>query len=153
MNETHPSIEEIIDYLHGELAAAEDAALHAHLAVCDACDRRRAEEVALTEALRAHARAAERAMPAALVAGIRHGVKRRRPLDEWLPAVLRPVVVVPAAAVLAVILYAGSSFLHERAASQATIDPAFYVQNHAAMAATAPFADDVPMLTSEDASR
>jgi anti-sigma factor RsiW len=153
MNETHPSIEQIVDYLHGELPPAEDAAVHAHLSSCHDCDQRRAEEVALTETLRAHARATERSMPSALISIIRRHSKRPRPFDDRLRGIFRPLIVLPAAALLAAILVVGIGAWRERAAPQATIDAAYYVQNHAAMAATAPFADEAPMLTSDDEAR
>ncbi len=31
MNEIHPNIEELVDYMHGELSPERDAAVHAHL--------------------------------------------------------------------------------------------------------------------------
>jgi len=51
MNGAHPSVERVVEYLHGELSAAEDAAIHAHLAGCPECDGKRGEELAITEAL------------------------------------------------------------------------------------------------------
>jgi len=155
MNETHPSIEHIVDYLHGELAPADDAAIHAHLASCADCDERRAQELAITETLRAHARASERDLPGPLVAKIRqHTMRSPSPsLGERLRAALRPIVLFPAAAAVAALLYAGVDVWRERAAPTATIDAASYVESHTAMAATAPFGDQTPMLTSDDATR
>jgi anti-sigma factor RsiW len=154
MNQTHPSIEQIVDYLHGELTATEDAAIHEHLATCPPCEERRTDEVAITEALRAHARATERELPAAVVAGIRRGVSRPTApsLVDRIRAGLRPIVVFPAAAALAALLFVGIDLwrVHE---VPTTIDAASYVDNHTAMAATAPFADDTPMLTADYATR
>lgn len=51
MNGAHPSVEGIVEYLHGELSPAEDAAIYAHLSGCPECDGKRSEELAITEAL------------------------------------------------------------------------------------------------------
>ena len=155
MNQTHPSIEQIVDYLHGELPPAEDAAIHAHLTTCSPCEERRAEELTITEALRAHAGATEREMPATVVAGIRRGLMHSQApsLVDRLRAGLRPIVVFPAAAALAALLYVGIDVSRSHAVPVTTIDAASYVDNHTAMAATAPFADDTPMLTADYATR
>jgi anti-sigma factor RsiW len=154
MNQTHPSIDQIVDYLHGELSATEDAAIHAHLAGCPACEERRAGEVALTEALRAHARAAERDLPERVAKNIRDAVERSRPSPAWerLRAAFRPVVMLPAAAALAAALYFGLNAWHG-ASGPTPIDTSYYVENHAALAASVPLAEDVSlpvMLTSSD---
>jgi anti-sigma factor RsiW len=155
MNETHPSIEQIVDYLHGELAPSEDAAIHAHLAGCRSCDERRADEVAISEALQTHARAEERELPASVVARIRTAIARP-PQTAWerLRDALRPVVLVPAAAAVGVAVYLGFNAWHASVAPTA-INAAYYVNNHAAMTTTAPFADEVQpaMLTSNDETR
>jgi len=153
MNETHPSIEHIVDYLHGELSAAEDAAMHAHLAGCPSCDEQRAEEAAITETLRAHARAGELELPPGLATRIRAAAKRppSNPLWESVRSALRPAWVLPAAAAAAVILYFGFGARHTGSSTTA-VDPSFYEENHAVMAASAPFATDgAPVvLTSND---
>lgn len=155
MNETHPSIEQIVDYLHSELPPEDDAVVHAHLATCRACDERRAEELRITEVLRAHADAMQRELPASVVAGIRSAVERSG-LSLWdrLSAALRPIVLVPATAAIAVALYVGYDALH-RSAAPTAIDAGYYVNNHAVMAATAPFGDAAPplALTSDNESR
>ncbi len=155
MNERHPSIDQIVDYLHGELSPAEDAAMHAHLAGCGPCGELRTEEVAITEALRGHARAAERDLPAGLVARIRSETERpaRDSALEQLRARFRPILVLPAAAAAAAVIYVGFAAWHGAAATP--IDAAEYVDKHAAMTAVTPFADDMPqaMLASEDDAR
>jgi anti-sigma factor RsiW len=155
MNETHPSIEQIVDYLHGELGPVEDAAIHAHLEACPDCEERRAQEVAITEALRAYAHATERETPPALIAGIQQRIVRSSSpsIGERLAAAFRPIVLFPAAAVAAAILYVGVDVWRDRTANTTTIDAASYVENHNAMAAIAPFGDDTPMLTSDDEAR
>jgi anti-sigma factor RsiW len=155
MNETHPSIEQIVDYLHRELPPEDDAAVHAHLATCRSCDDRRAEELTITEVLRAHADARQRELPASVAAGIRSAVEGA-PLSLWgrLNGLFRPIVLVPATAAIAVALYVGYDALH-RSAAPTAIDAGYYVNNHAAMAATAPFGDAAPplVLTSDNESR
>lgn len=155
MNETHPSIEQIVDYLHGEVAPAEDAAIHAHLAACPECEERRVHEVAITEALRAHAQVTERELPTTVLRNIRQSLARPSSpsLVERIAAAFRPIVLFPAAAVVAAVLFVGVDVWRNHAASVTTIDAASYVQNHTAMAATAPFGDDTPMLTSDDEAR
>ena len=155
MNHTHPSIEQIVDYLHGEAAPAEDAAIHAHLAACSQCEKERIDEVAIADALRAHARASERELPASVVATIRRRVAQPTgpSLGERFAAVFRPIVLFPAAAAVAALLYVGIDVWRDYAAPATTIDATSYVQNHSVMAATAPFGDDTPMLTSDDATR
>jgi anti-sigma factor RsiW len=152
MNETHPSIEQIVDYLHGELSAPDDAAIHAHLAGCPSCDERRSDEVAITEMLRAHARAGERDLPGGVVAKIRHAVAQPSAWER-LRAGLRPVFALPVAVAAAIVLYLGFGTRHATAAT--TIDARLYVDDHAALAATEPFADaPVPAeLTSDNDAR
>ncbi|MBV8067833.1 MAG: zf-HC2 domain-containing protein [Candidatus Eremiobacteraeota bacterium] len=155
MNETHPSIERIVDYLYRELPPEDDAAVHAHLASCRSCDERRAEELSLTELLRAHANATERELPLRVVAGIRSAVEHPpQSLWERLNAALRPIVLVPVAAAVAVALYIGYDAWH-RAAVPTAIDAGYYVNSHAVMAAAAPFGDAAPpmVLTSDNESR
>jgi anti-sigma factor RsiW len=154
MNETHPSIDQIVDHLHGELSAADDAALRAHLSGCPECDELRKEEAAITESLRAHARATELDVPPRVVARIRAEVARAAHPSLWerLRPVLRPAVLLPAAAAAVLVLYFS---LNSRTGSSTPIDAAYYVNEHAALAAKAPFAEDVPpaTLTSDDEAR
>lgn len=155
MNQPHPNVEQIVDYLHGELSPAEDAALRAHLAACGYCEELRAQEAALTDALRAHARAAERELPLSLVASIRARAARERSpsLGERIAAAFRPIVLFPAAAAVAALLYIGLDVWRAHTPQPTTIDAASYVESHAAMAATAPFGEDTPMLTSDYEAR
>lgn len=155
MNETHPSLERIVDYLHGELSPAEDAAIHAHLAACPECEGKRSEELAITEALRDYASATERDLPPGLATQIRNSAVQTRP-GTWQRFFqgLRPMIMVPAAAVAALAIYLGYNSWH-RAAAPTPIQAAYYVNNHAAMAAGMPFGDAAPPITlaSENAAR
>ena len=153
MNEAHLSTEHIIDYVHGELPATEDAAIHAHLSECAACEERHSEELALTEVLRAHARAQERELPPGVVAKI-HAAIEQRPPSIWdgLRSIYRPYYL-PAAAAIAVALYFG--FASQRS-HRTAINPAYYVDAHTAVAASAPFGEVAPLpatLASDDEAR
>jgi len=154
MNETHPSIEQLIDYHHGELPPAQDAAVHAHIASCADCAQAHAEEVSLTELLRAHARTEERELPESVVARIREAATQRTTAWERIRTAFRPIMLLPAAAAVAIALYLGVKAGHGTARAT-TIDAAYYVDTDAALTATAPFSDEAPMpalLTSEDPS-
>ena len=155
MNQTHPSIERIVDYLHGELSPAEDAVIYAHFAACPECDAKRTEELAITDALHAYARSTERDMPAGLTTRIRAAAMQSSPgAWQYFIRAFRPIVMVPAAAAVALAIYIGYSSWHH-AGSPPGIQAAYYVNNHAAMAASAPFGDAAPplTLTSDDAAR
>jgi len=155
MNQMHPSLEQLVEFLHGELAAPQDAAVHAHLAACSQCANAYEAEASLTEVLRAHAKAGERELPSGVVAAIRAAVERPRQISGWenLRALLRPAFAIPAAAALGIALYLGTSAWHNRSAGATPINAAYYVNNHAALTAAAPFSEDAPipaMLTSDD---
>lgn len=147
MNETHPSLERIVEYLHGELSPQEDAAIYAHLATCPECDAKRTEELAITDALRAYARSTEREMPPGLATRIRSTAPQTRQ-GTWQRFLegLRPVVLLPAAAVVALAIFIGYNARH-RAPAPTPIEAAYYVNNHAAMAAGTPFGDAAPPIT------
>jgi anti-sigma factor RsiW len=154
MNQTHPTIEELVDYLHGALPAPRDAAIHGHVAGCSACSRAYQAEASLTELLRAQARAEERELPASVVAGIYAAIEspHRVPVWERVRAALRPIVVIPAAVACAAVLYFGASSWHVVSGATA-INAAYYLNNHAALTASTPFAEDAPIpavLTSDD---
>ncbi len=154
MNQTHPTPEQLVDYLHGELPDVQDAAIHAHIAECPSCAQARDAELQLTELLRGHARAEERDLPAGVLAGIRSSVERAPAPTLWerMQAAFRPAVLVPAAATLAVLLYFVLSAHHSKAVAS-PIDASYYVQSHAALTATTPFSEESAMptlLTSND---
>lgn len=146
MNRMHPTADQIVDYLHRELAPAEDAAITAHLRSCRDCTQVRDAEASLTELLRAHAKASERAMPASIATNVRQAVRTPPPASflERLAAGLRPPIAVPAAAAVAVLLVAGVGAWQSTFRST-PIDAAYYVDSHAELSRVAPFADDVPV--------
>jgi anti-sigma factor RsiW len=135
----HLNQELLIDYLHGELAPGEDAALQQHLDSCAACRARYQEEVELSEALRGYARATERELPAgvrnAVWAAIESG-ERTPSLVQRVNAWLRPAVALPIAAALVLAAYLGFS---SNAHHGTTIDAAYYLDDHAAVTSAVPF--------------
>lgn len=137
---THLTIEELIDYMHGELAPAQDATVYEHMESCTECRAAYDAELSLTEMLRAHARDEERELPATLKAEIWSRVRSAQPsvwsrLREWF----RPAVAVPVAAVIALAAYFGTSYLGPQGAP--SIEAGYYLQDHAAMNGTVPFND------------
>jgi predicted anti-sigma-YlaC factor YlaD len=147
MNQQHFDNEQLVDYLHRELDPAQDAAILAHLETCAECRARYEAEARLSEVLRGHARASERDLPQGVVARIWDAVDRDavRP-NPWerFAALLRPIVAVPAAAVLVVAAYFGLTTLHNGPAPT-TIDAAFYLDDHAALNSTLPFSEGAPL--------
>ncbi len=153
MNQSHPTPGELVDYLYAELPPPQDAAVHAHLAGCSPCAQAYEAESSLTEVLREHARAQERELPYRVVLAIRDSVANAAPPPAWkrIRVALRPVVLIPAAAALAVALYFGVS--GHRSSAATPIGAAYYVNDHAALTVTAPFSEDAPVpviLTSDD---
>jgi len=145
MNQTHPTPEQIVDYVYGELPAPQDAAVHAHLAGCSPCAHAYEAEAALTELLRAQARSEERELPYRVIVGVREAVGNAPARAAWerIRSAFRPLVLIPALAALAVALYLGMGA--RRPAAVTPIDAAYYVDNHAALTATAPFSEDAPV--------
>lgn len=145
MNQLHPTSDEIVDYLHGEVSPARDAAIHAHLAGCADCAEIRDSELSLTEMLKAYARAEERELPSGVVATIRAKVQYQPPsLWERLSAAFRPAIAVPVAIAIAAFIYFGFRFAHGPAAAS-TIDASYYVDSHAALTSTTPLSEDQPV--------
>jgi anti-sigma factor RsiW len=137
----HPTSEMLIDYVHGELPAHEDAALHAHLSACNSCSETHADEVRLGELLREHARTEERELPPGFAARIVATAVSAAPQRSWWQAaIFRPVFALPAAAAIALALYVGFSSFHG-AAKTTTVDAAYYIESHAALATDMPFAE------------
>jgi anti-sigma factor RsiW len=155
MNEMHPSLEELVDYMHGELSPERDAVIHAHLADCPVCAQHHDAEASLTDLLRAHASAEERDLPPSVVAGIHTAIARPAP-TAWSPLqmIVRPAFALSAAAVIAAMVYFGNPAWH-RGVPLTRIDAAYYLDNHTALTATTPFFHDPPMpimLTSDSAA-
>ena len=136
----HLTNDQLIDYMHGELGPQQDAAVYEHMESCEACRSEYDAELALTELLRAHAREEERELPAMLKAEIWSRVRTGQPsiwsrITSWV----RPAVAIPAAAVLALAAYFGTSYLSPQGAP--AIEAGYYLQDHAALNGTVPFND------------
>jgi anti-sigma factor RsiW len=155
MNQQHPSIDQLVDYVHGELSARDDAAIHAHMAVCADCAEARDMEVRLGELLRRHAREEERELPPGLTTAI-YARASSEPIAPWwswerLSETPRQALAVPVAAAIVLAIYAMSGGWHGAPKSDA-IDAAYYIENHAALASTMPFEEGAAlptMLTSD----
>jgi anti-sigma factor RsiW len=137
---SHPSQEQLIDYLHRELAPGEDAALLLHLESCASCSQRYQDEASLSESLRGFARASERELPAGVRASIWSAIESSQRTPTWsdrLRSWLRPVVAIPVAAAFVVVALTGyESSLHR---GGPTIDAAYYLDDHAALTSAVPF--------------
>ncbi|HLY03261.1 MAG TPA: zf-HC2 domain-containing protein [Candidatus Cybelea sp.] len=145
MSEIHPTPDELVDYLHGELPAARSAAIAAHIAGCPECADARDAEISLTQLLRAHARAQERELPPGVVAGIWEKARSHPPsVWERLSAALRPAIAVPVAIAIAAFLFFSIKVAHGPAHA-ATIDAGYYVENHATLDAATPLSEDDPI--------
>lgn len=143
MNNEHYELDTIVDYLHRELPPERDAAVLAHLGTCTACRALYDDQAELGESLRAYARMTERELPPGVVARIRDAVANERSAASWperFAAFLRPVYALPVAAALVVAAYFGvvSPAIHP---SVATIDAAYYLEDHAALTNTVPFSE------------
>ena len=137
----HLTNDQLIDYVHGGLPPAEDAAVLSHLESCTQCADEYATEVRVSEILREHAAREEREMPSTIKANIWQLIRQAQPsYGSRLRAWLRPVYLVPAAAVIAVAAIFGPTYLGHHEAPL-LIDAAYYLQDHAAMNGSIPFGD------------
>jgi anti-sigma factor RsiW len=157
MNQTHPTLEELVDYVHHELSPEHDAAIHAHLAGCAVCSERRDTEVRLGEMLREYAQRQERELPPGLRTRILASAADEPSRGWWfrLSQMMRPVVALPVAAAAGLAIFFGVHALHQGPARQATVQAAYYLEDHAALAATVPFGDGAVIpasFTSDDAT-
>jgi anti-sigma factor RsiW len=136
----HPTIEELIDYIHGELGAAEDAQTLAHLAECRACRLEYEREAWLSENLRRSAAVAAE-LPATVKARIWESIRTESASPyARIFSFMRPALAVPLAAMLAVALYFASPFAH-RAQTAPMVDAMYYFDQHAAEASGNPLGE------------
>ena len=139
MNE-HLTTETLIDFLHGELPAQDDARVHAHLATCSACRSTHEMEAMLGETLRAAAAAEHRDMPSLVSAAVWQRVREARPGPfAQLAALLRPVVAVPLAAAILLGAFIASPLGHGSGAPK--IDATYYLRAHDAQAGLTPLSE------------
>lgn len=142
MTHEHLSHDEIIDYLHHELAPGDDARMLAHLETCAACGAAYEAEARLSDALRGYARASERDLPQGVVHRIWDAVEREATapsLGERIAAWLRPAILAPAALALVAVIAIG--FALRSHGSGPTIEAAYYLNDHAALTGTVPFGE------------
>lgn len=141
----HPTLEELTDYVHGELPPQRDAAVHAHIAACAPCSEAHDVEVRLGEVLREHARAGERELPLGFARRIVDAAvasqPQAAPWRESLTQAFRPAVAIPAVVAIALALYLTVGRSHQGTVQMATIDAGTYIDNHAALASAMPFAE------------
>jgi putative zinc finger protein len=143
----HPTNENLTDYLYHALSAEDDARIHTHLETCAVCRADYQREARLTEILRAHARRQERDLPAGVIARIwdKINAETARPrFWETARALFRPAVGIPIAAAIALAAYFGPAYWNARNAPP-SIDAMYYLQDHATMNDTLPFADSAAM--------
>jgi len=138
----HVTEEQLIDYLHGELAPGADAALLLHLDQCVPCRAEYAAQARLTESLRAYARATERDLPLGFEARVLAAAESSSaPRSTWdWRTWLRPAFAIPVGAALAIALYAaGFGFNNHPVTAATTIDAAYYLDDHAKLTSRVPF--------------
>lgn len=141
MNTQHPSIDTLIDYIHHELAPAEDARILAHLETCEACRAAYEAEARVGEMLRVHALETERELPQGVVATIWDRVEHERSapsFGERVRTLFRPAFAIPVGLAAAAALVIGLSVSHQQPDAP-VIDAAFYLNDHASMSNTVPF--------------
>ncbi len=143
MNQQHPSIDQLVDYTHGELSAREDADVHSHLAACAECAEAHDVETRVGELLRRHAREEEHELPPGLTTAIYARASSERVAApwwswQWLTAIPRSTIAVPVVAAIVVVMYAAMGGWHGTPKNDA-VDAAAYLQNHVALASTMPF--------------
>jgi anti-sigma factor RsiW len=137
----HYNTDTLDDYLSGELAPEQDAAVHAHLDACPECRALRDRATALRDWIRTAAAAEEREFPAAIAVRVRAAIRTPVPSPlERLRAFWRPLVAIPVGA-LAIGLAFAFGPLRPAGAPVARVAAAYYLEAHNAQAAENPFAD------------
>ncbi len=139
----HYTDDELTDYLHDELGEAADARVHGHLAECTDCRSRYEAEAGLSDMLRSSALAEERDFPAMIRAQVWASIRAAEPTPlERLRAFISPIVAVPLAVALALVMYLGVPVLRGSHATQApTVSATYYLEEHAAGGQENPLAD------------
>jgi len=143
MTDEHYDIATIVDYLHHELTPERDADVLQHLGTCSACRELYDGEADLSASLRAYAKVTECELPAGVVARIWDTLESTGSAPSWterLRVLLRPAYALPIAAALVIAAYFGvvSPAVHPNVA---TIDAAYYLEDHAALTSTVPFSE------------
>src|SRR5476651_2321553 len=131
----------LIDYIHGELPAGEDARVHAHLAACADCCVLHDAEAAFGEMLRASASNEELEFPSIIKARVWAAIRDAEPtFADRLRSFFRPAIAAPVVAALALAAYLGAPILHSGSGAP-SVAVAYYLEEHAAEAQENPLAD------------
>jgi predicted anti-sigma-YlaC factor YlaD len=140
----HYTDDDLIDYLHGEVSDEVDARIHAHLARCIDCSSRYDAEAAVGERLRASALAEARPFPPLIRAQVWAAIRAAQPTPlERLLAFINPIVAVPLAVALALLMYFSVPIVRGDRATAPTVAAAYYFEEHAAEGLENPLADHV----------
>jgi len=140
----HYTDDNLIDYLHGEVSDEVDARMHAHLAHCSDCSARYDAEAGVGEVLRASALAQERPFPPMIRAYVWATIRAAEPTPlERIRAFINPLVAVPLAAALALLMYFSVPIVRGDRATAPTVAAAYYFEEHAAEGLENPLADHV----------
>jgi len=135
----HYDHETIDDYLHGELDEARDAAVHAHLDTCPACQAAYDETATLRDWIRTAAAADERDFPSPIKAYVWERLRDAKPGPlAFLRTGWRPWLAVPVAAALVFAAYVERPAVHAPAPGIAASD---LLLEHDAQMADNPLAD------------
>ncbi|HEX3467862.1 MAG TPA: anti-sigma factor [Candidatus Elarobacter sp.] len=137
---THYDLETFIDYLHGALSPATDAAVFEHLQTCAPCSALYDEEAGLGEALRSAARAEELEFPSMIKARVWDAVRQDKP--SWLQLLTAgwaPRVAVPVAALVLLVGYLGLPPIIHGGQAAPTVDASYFLDIHNAEAQQNPF--------------
>lgn len=127
------------DYLHGELDDQRDAGIHAHLEQCAACRMLYNEIAVIRDSLRTSPLAAEREFPPTIKAQVWEAIRNTPPSPiARFRSLWRPMLLVPLAAVMAVVVYLASP---THTGAQPTVTAAYLLEQHAAGTAVNPLAD------------
>jgi anti-sigma factor RsiW len=140
----HPTTDDLIDFIHGELSPARDAYVHAHLPECAACRTEYDREVRLGEVIRAAALAEESAFPSIVAAQIWERTRARPERFAGLRSFLRPAFAVPIAAALAAGIYFVSPLTHS---GSPKIEASFYLEQHDEQQAMSPLIERASQVT------
>jgi anti-sigma factor RsiW len=133
----HLTQEALIDYLHGELAPGEDAAVLLHLEGCAACRTEYEAQAQLSEALRAYASMTDVELPGQVRAAIWNRIEEAQ-RSSWRARVytwMRPAAGFALATAAAVVIAIGVVPRHAGPA----IDAMYYLEDHAALTSSVPF--------------
>ncbi|MGA3037145.1 MAG: zf-HC2 domain-containing protein [Vulcanimicrobiaceae bacterium] len=138
----HLTSDLLTDYLHHELAPADDARVLAHLETCEECKRELDIEATITDRLRAIARAEELELPLGMQSAIMARIAGLRPAPwQTLRRFLRPIVIVPFAAAVAAGTFFLTPVLSPPTSASAALPVSYYLQEHDVRAQENPLGD------------